>query len=112
MSPILLFLLLCIPLRISLAIFSQIIPPKYLVYFGAVMLIMSFSFFYLYFSNKRLNSPEAGGVTWWKDYRLIIGMFYLVAGIYSVQGKQKLVWIPLAMDVVFGLLIFFKRHFF
>ena len=110
MNSILLFLLVCIPLRILIAYSSQIIPQKYLIYFGALMFLFATGFFYLYFTNKRLDSPEAGGKTWWSSYRLLIGMFYLAAGIYSIQGKQNLVWIPLAMDIIFGLIIFGLKH--
>ena len=104
------FLSLCIPLRILIAYLSQIIPPKSLKFFGALMLTIAAGFFYLYFADKRLSSPEAGGKTWWAGYRLIIGLFYLAAGIYAIQGKQDLVWIPLVIDIVFGLIIFTLKH--
>ena len=110
MSSTLLFLGLCIPLRILTAVLSQKIDDKYLKYLGVLFLVFGLSFMYLYFGNKRLESTEAGGPTWWAHYRLIIGAFYLVAAVYAFQGRKDLVWIPLVMDILFGLVIFCVRH--
>jgi len=111
MNSILLFLLACIPARLLLAWSSTKVPPKYLSIFGALLLAMALSFLYLYFTGGRSQAPEAGGVTWWAHFRLIIGLLYLAAAIYAFQGKRNLIWIPLVMDVVFGLIIFYLRHF-
>ena len=110
MNSILAFIFLCIPARIFLAYISRIIPDKYLKIYGILLLLMGLSFLYLYFNNLRLNSPEAGGKTWWAPFRLIIGFFYIAAAIYSFQGKRNLIWIPLAMDIVFGIIIFLLKH--
>jgi len=67
---------------------------------------MGLSFILIYFTNSRLNAPEAGGKTWWAQYRLIIGALYIAAAIYAFQGKRNLVVLPLAMDIIFGLTIF------
>jgi xanthine/uracil permease len=109
MNSILLFLFACIPARLLLAWYSTKIPS--LTLYGAVMLVMSLSFLYLYFTGSRLQAPEAGGATWWANYRLIIGLLYLAAAIYSFQGKRDLVKYPLLLDIVFGLFLFYKRHF-
>ena len=105
-----LFLLGCIPARLSLIWISQKLPEKYLKYFGFVLLCMALGFFYLYFTNSRLNAKEAGGDTWWADLRIIFGALYMIAAIYCFQGKKNLVWIPLTMDVIFGLAIFIAKH--
>ena len=106
---ILLFLLACIPARLLLAWYSTKVPN--LMLFGLVLLAVSLSFLYLYFTGGRLQAPEAGGVTWWANYRLIIGLLYLTAAIYAIQGKRDLVKVPLLMDVALGLFLFYKRHF-
>jgi xanthine/uracil permease len=111
MNSILAFLLLCIPARIFLAYLSQIVPDKYLKLYGTLLLVIGLSFLYLYFNNLRLYSPEAGGKTWWAQFRLIIGSLYIIAAIYSFQGERSLIWIPLAMDIIFGLIIFSLRRF-
>jgi hypothetical protein len=110
MNSIALFLLFCIPLRIFLAWISTKIPVQYLGLFAALLLSMSLGFLYLYFTKGRQLAPEAGGATWWADYRLLIGLLYLSAAIYAFQGRKDLIWVPLTMDVIFGLIIFAKRH--
>ena len=71
---------------------------------------MAIGFLYLYFNNLRLNAFEAGGNTWWAEYRLIHGMLYLTAAIYSYQMKS-IAWIPLAIDVIFGFILFINKHY-
>jgi len=106
-----LFLLFCIPARIALAWVSQKVPARYLKIFGALLLAMALGFLYLYFSKGRLNAFEAGGKTWWADFRLIFGALYLIAAIYCFQGKQSMVWIPLTIDVIFGTTIFLLKEY-
>jgi len=108
----LLFLIGCIPVRAFLAYISTKIPENYLILFGTLLLAMGLSFIYLYFTNKRMDAPEAGGKTWWNNYRIIHGMFYLTAAIYAFQKKTDLIWIPLTLDVIFGLFLFVLHHFF
>jgi hypothetical protein len=110
MNSVLLFLFLCIPARILIALGSKYVPDNYLKVYATILLLMGLSFIYLFFTNKRLNSPEAGGKTWWAPYRIIIGMLYVCAAIYAFQGRRDLIWIPLVMDIVFGIIIFAKQH--
>lgn len=108
---ILLFLGLCIPLRILIAWSSTIVPPKYLPVYGAACFLVAVGFLYLYFTGSRMYAPEANGPTWWSHYRLIIGMLWLTAAIYAFQRRSDLVWIPLTIDILFGLVIFYNKHF-
>ena len=110
MNSIIAFLLLCIPARIIIALGSQFIPTDYLWLYATVLLIIGLSFIYLFITNSRLNAPEAGGRTWWSQFRIIIGFFYIAAAVYAFQGKRNLIWIPLAMDIVFGITIFAYQH--
>lgn len=103
MSPVLLFFGLCIPFRAAIAYGSTKLPSAYLPYFGLLLLAVAFAMFYLYFTNSRLSAAEAGGVTWWAPYRLIIGALWLVAAIYALQGRRDLIWVPLAIDIVLGI---------
>jgi hypothetical protein len=109
MNSILLFLFACIPARLLLAWYSTKVPN--LTIFGVILLAMALSFLYLYFTGSRLQAPEAGGTTWWANHRLIIGLLYLAAAIYAIQGKRDLVKYPLLIDVAFGLVLFYMRHF-
>jgi hypothetical protein len=109
MNSKLLFLFGCIPIRLGLVYLSTKIPHHLLVYFGIFLLGISLSFAYLYFTNGRLNAPEAGGRTWWAKFRIIHAMLYLAAAIYAFQGLPH-VWVPLLLDVIFGLSIFILRQ--
>ena len=104
------FLFLCIPVRILIALAPVFIPDKYLKLYATALLLIGLSFIYLYFTNSRLNAPEAGGKTWWAQYRIIIGLLYVSAAIYAFQGKRNLIWIPLSIDILFGLVIFTIKH--
>jgi hypothetical protein len=65
----------------------------------------------LYFTNMRLDAPESGGKTWWADFRPLHGMLYLCAAIYAFK-ENKLATIPLAIDVIFGLILFIYFEFY
>ena len=103
------FLLGCIPLRLFIFFLAKYIDKKYLKYFSIILFIQGISFLLLYFLNKRLTAPEAGGKTWWAKYRLIHGGLYLISSIYAFQGKD-ITWVPLLIDVLFGLIIFILHH--
>ena len=100
-----LFLFGCIPVRLALVYLSTKIPQESLKYFGVVLLLVSLGFAYLYFTNGRLNAREAGGKTWWAPLRIVHAVLYLAAAIYAFQGSS-LVWVPLLLDVFFGLTVF------
>ena len=105
MNSKLLFLLACIPARLFLVYISTQIPPDKLKYFGIPLILIAISFLFLYFTNGRMNAPEAGGITWWSNLRIIHGLLYLAASVYAFQGKP-LVWVPLLIDVIFGFFAF------
>ena len=100
---ILLFLLGCIPFRILMAIAPKILEKDYLPYYGIILLTIALGFLYL-------EAPEAGGKTWWANLRIVHGLLYLIASILALQSNSD-AWIPLAMDVFFGLFSFINHHF-
>ena len=110
MNPVIAFLFLCIPARILIALGSKFVPDKYLIFYGIFLLLIGLSFIYLFVNNLRLNSPEAGGETWWAPFRILIGFFYITAAVYAFQGRRNLIWVPLVMDIVFGIIIFSLKH--
>ena len=105
------FLLGCIPIRILIASIPNIINRNYLFYYSFLLFGIAIGFLYLYFNNLRINAFEAGGKTWWAEYRLIHSMLYLIAAIYAYQMKS-IAWIPLAIDVLLGIILFLNHHYF
>jgi hypothetical protein len=99
------FLFGCMPVRILLSILPAYIDKGLLFYYGIVLFIISLSFLYLYFSNLRLNAFEAGGYTWWANFRIIHGLLYMTGAIYSFQGLS-IAWIPITIDTLLGLILF------
>jgi len=106
-----LFLLGCIPVRIIIVLIAIYLNKEYLPYYGLVLLGPALGFLYLYFGNLRLNATEAGGVTWWANLRIVHGLFYLCAAILAFL-KIPLAWVPLCIDVVFGLLVFINKEYY
>jgi hypothetical protein len=105
-----LFVSVCMPIRILIAMVPLYIRTDNLPYYGALLLMFAFGFLYLYFNNLRLNASEGSGTTWWANYRLLHGLLYLTAAIYSFQEKI-IAALPLAIDVGLGLILFIFRHF-
>lgn len=106
----LLFLLGCIPLRIIIAIIPLYIDTKFLPYYGLILSLFAIAFFVLYFKQLRMKAFEGGGDTWWADFRILHGLLYLCAAIYSFQEKI-LASVPLLMDAILGLVLFIYHHF-
>lgn len=101
----LLFLFACIPIRILLVLVALYINVKYLPYYGMMLLLPALGFLYLYFTNSRLNASEANGTTWWANLRIVHGLLYLIASILAIKGNY-MSYIPLLIDVIFGLSAF------
>lgn len=106
---ILYFLLGCMPVRIILTLLPLYINKEWLFYYGLVLTAIAGSFLYLYFADARLNAFEAGGNTWWANFRLLHGLLYLCAAIYSFQGLQ-IAWLPLSIDTFLGLALFVNKR--
>lgn len=127
MKPQLLFLTLCIPIRIIFALLpnykliEKYIPIKlnkklFYQVVGIIFLCIAVGFLYLYFTNERLNAPEAGGKTWWHNLRLLHGLLYLCASIYILWNINNInliryASIPLIIDVIVGLLSFINYRY-
>ena len=106
----LLFLLLCIPIRLLLVYIAKTINNKYLPYLGWILLIPAIGFLYIYASNSRKTGPEVfGNKIWWNDLRPIHGLTYLIFSILAIN-KYKNAWVILLIDVLIGLLSFFIYH--
>lgn len=103
------FLVGCMPMRAVLTVIPLYIDKAMLFYYGLVLTAIAMSFLYLYFANERMHAFEAGGHTWWADFRLLHGLLYLCAAIYSLQG-DRVAWLPLFVDTLLGLALFMYKR--
>lgn len=105
-----LFLPLCIGSRALLAYLAYKLDPKYLPWMAVIALIIAVGFIRIYFFAPRNTGPEVfGGKIWWNDYRLVHAINYLAFAVLAFQ-KKSYSWVPLAIDVVLGLVLFLVYH--
>ena len=105
-----LYLLLCLPIRFLLALCP--------LYWPSILLLVAyvsiaFGFLGLYFTGWRKTGVETGGQPiWWRPYRLLHGLTYLLAAyfVYAKQGK----WATLVLlfDLMFSMGLSALRYLF
>ena len=108
---IILFLGLCIPIRISFIFLAKNITKDYLKYLSLPALILAFGFISIYILDLRKTGIEVGNSKiWWNDLRPIHGLLYLLFAIYAYK-ENDYSYIPLILDVILGVISFFIYHF-
>lgn len=103
------FLLLCIPIRILFVYIAKSVKKNKLPYLGYAALIPATGFAYIYMFNKRKTGFEAGGKIWWNQLRPLHSLLYFCFA-YLAITKNENAYIPLLLDVVFGLFSFIAYH--
>ena len=92
MSPtvrLVLFLLVCIPLRSTMAYIAYKYPVSPVTKILAILYtVFGLSMLYLFITNKRQDAPEGGGVTWWNNLRPIHAILYLLFALSVSVGKS------------------------
>lgn len=97
-----LFLFGCIPTRIIISLLPYILLSYDMKIMTNIFIFILFSiglsFIVLYMNSWRLQAPEGGGVTWWKNFRWLHGILYILASCmlyylnnYSCGDIQKTV---------------------
>jgi hypothetical protein len=108
-----LFLLFCIPVRVGIAAFAYahrhdtVVHPLLLV----STLWIGLSFLTLWvcpgIRPTARESSAPGNVVWWSSYRGFHAACYLTfALMYSDPAWRVSAWVPLCVDVVFGLVVY------
>lgn len=106
----LLFLLGCIPVRLLLVYIAKYGSKQIINLLAYISVVISFSFMYLFLSNKRQTGVEVfGDKIWWNKLRPIHSIFYLLFAIYVFNNNPN-AWVFLLYDVIFGLLSFVFYH--
>ena len=66
---------------------------------------------YLFLTGKRTSGVETQGAPiWWRQFRIVHGLLYLLFAFYAIQRVATAYQILLA-DVSFGLVIFLWHHY-
>ena len=106
----LLFLLLCIPIRVHIVYFAKTLSPQYVFYLGLLMIIPALVMLYTYFSNTRQTGAETfGAPIWWNSIRPLHGLLLLCFSLMAIN-KHNNAYIPLALDVILGFTAFIVNH--
>ena len=104
------FLIGCIGARTSIVYLVYKINKKYLPYLAYVGMSIALGFLYIFVNNLRKTGAEVfGNRIWWNILRPIHGFFYLWFACLAFN-KDRNAYIPLLLDVSFGLLSFLFYH--
>jgi len=106
----LLFLLGCIPVRVSIMLLAKNYT-NYLKILSYFAIIISIGFFYIFTSGSRITGTETfGDKIWWNNLRPVHGLLYLLFAIFA-YNENKHAWIFLLIDVMLGLISFIMFHY-
>jgi hypothetical protein len=106
----LLFLLGCIPMRITLVYLAKTLSSKYLKIMGYIALLPAIGFLYIYITNGRKTGGEVfGGKIWWNNLRPVHSLLYFIFS-YMAINKEPNSYIPLLIDVIIGFFAFLNHH--
>jgi len=107
----LLFIFGCIFVRTIFVVVAKKINKKYLPYLGYLALFVGISFLNIYFFKPRSTGVEVfGDKIWWNDIRIVHGFLYILFAVYAIK-KESFAYIPLLIDVIFGLVMFLLYHY-
>ena len=104
------FLIGCIGVRLLLVHFVRKINRDRLPVLGYLALLVVFGFLFIFVTGARKTGIEVhGGNIWWNKLRPIHAFFYLWFARLAFK-KDGNSYVPLLMDVVFGLTSFLSHH--
>tara|TARA_B100001094_G_scaffold287530_1_gene303150 strand:- start:26 stop:376 length:351 start_codon:yes stop_codon:yes gene_type:complete len=105
-----LFLGLCIPLRLLFVYIVKNINREYLPYLGLTALIPAIGFILIYLLDYRKTGMEVfEDNIWWNNLRPVHASLYILFTLFALK-KSKYSWIPLCIDVLIGLCSFMIYH--
>lgn len=108
---LILFSLLCIPMRVSLVYYAYTANDENLRLLGYVASLISIGFMYIFLTGSRVTGAETfGKKIWWNSMRPIHSILYFCFAIMAIKSMKN-AHIPLAIDVVLGFVAFIHNHF-
>ncbi len=106
----LLFLIGCIGTRSAFVLLAKFLDKKYLPYMGYLGLIIAIGFSIIFITGIRDTGPEVfGDRIWWNNLRPIHALLYFIFA-YLAINQNDYAWVPLLIDVLLGLTLFFIFH--
>lgn len=104
------FLIGCVGVRLLLVHAVRKINRDRLPILGYLALLVAFGFLFIFLTGGRKTGIEVqGGKIWWDSLRPIHAFFYLWFARLAFK-KNRNSYIPLLLDVVFGLTSFLSYH--
>lgn len=104
---IILYLLVCIPLRII--IYTHFKNTRNLKLTGIIASLFGFGFLYQYIYKKR-KKGILGQEIWWDNNRIIYGILYLIYA-YFLLVKGKNYHYILLFSIIYGINSFINKHY-
>lgn len=105
------FLALCIAIRVALARWVRGASVSQLWYVGVILLIQSLGFALIYTFGLRKSGGETFGCPiWWNDMRPIHAIMYAIAAWFAIQGNGRHASTALSVDVIVGMTAFAYFH--
>ena len=99
---ILVFFLVCIPVRATLALLAKRASPEVLRLFGYLALLSGLRFAYQFY-HRSGGVGVFGGSRWWDKYALVHGFMYLAFAFAALNGSDR-AWVFALADVVLAVL--------
>jgi hypothetical protein len=105
------FFSICILVRTILAFIAYYVNINYTYYLSFPTFIIGIGFITIYLGNLRTTGREVlGNKIWWNQLRPIHAINYLVFA-YLAYRKNKKAYVPLAIDVIIGIVAFLIFHY-
>jgi hypothetical protein len=104
--------ILCVLVRLSLAILVSKLSGTYLKVLGIMTLIPALGFYVIYFTGSRKIGMEVSAEDkkiWWNNLRVIHGSLYLIFSIGAFLGYN--LWYILLIDVSLGLGAYLQNYY-
>jgi hypothetical protein len=106
---LLLFIFVCIPIRVSFVYFAKNASQNHLKLMGFISILSSISLMYQFVSKSR-TTGIFGTNAWWDSLRPVHSVLYLCFSIMAILSMKN-AHIPLAVDVILGFASFIYEYF-
>ena len=106
-----LFLFGCIPVRLLFLYLAAYGSAATLKLLSIVAAIISFGFFYIFFTGSREKGFETfNQPIWWNNLRPVHGVLYMMFAYQAFHGNKQ-AYVFLAIDVLLGFISFLVFHY-